>query len=1013
MEKSSEGEAYCNGHQVVTDGAHAEASAANTHRTMCLNSGYLEDGAYASAPEIDSFVVGYVPIASLTFRLSQETFNDLSLMITELADLPVSQPLANGVMRNPDYQTDNLHPTHSQAVILKKKLRILNWTNKWRPKFTKALVLTRWARQADAVRKVIDIRFWQLGALTAYQSAAQEIGLIKRHLVPVKEPSPDITTSLETLALGRVSWSSGCNYLKPLALPPQQMLDVLQRINILLSIRLSLYEKIPTMFRDFSIASGRVSFFVPDEFEVDLSLADEDPQSQLYFIDFRFAFSPSTEGLPPGALNMELEARANDVLHRDGLSGLFDLLHNFVLTHKLVVLRSQAEKLTRGYWSEHVIVESVRRCLILQYWTKRAGGKNWIEIGITRGREKHTMYTDGVGPIPRLSVRSFRASKEVSGIGVDLRMSKLSLDNILKQVIAQHSSFTFTTIAMDLSKGLLYSSKSLKVKSKSSSSNPLAATLLVQLTASQAAKVVQEPVTGRFVLSPKSRLNDRAESELNRSMTEADASSKLSYLRALISQQEVEKAAKCMAWERAPALKLGREAMQRYFPRATQEIIFFRHPRWRSHWILAFSTSIDGDSWWIVELPRGTAGSDAYVSHHLNKLMLPCAVYKVALQQPGRTMALAFEPTSLAMSQVERSSAGMICQHDDSRCLARLRIQHRVQRCDVGSETYSITIRFTGIAGCSSTQDTALSSKSWVHHIVKLDYQQLESHSGDAVRIAKAHLRQSRSDRKKLASTIPTLAVNDTNNAYAIRLTHKVGETSIPHLTQQLTAFERLQEFVSTIEPYRELKLRRSSLLNFEFRYAGRSSPLKATIHFTADTAVHLSLSAMNPHNRVLDHLNSFLLQNGLVPLVAMLRITLPLLSALDVVEKAHHNHDVHVLARSEQWYEVRYSSPVPRGGFDVRLRHRRGIPFWFMAESSIKGSAPGISEEEWVRALRMVTRGRGTGWRGVHGGIIAEIPCISDLLQKLDSIFKGAEPPSVALGERKRKVDGETLQID
>ena len=70
-------------------------------------------------------------------------------------------------------------------------------------------------------------------------------------------------------------------------------MKILRNINAHLSIRLGLHETLPPHFRDYKIASGRASFAVTDEFEIDLAIGDEDMKSQLYVIDVRPMFEPS------------------------------------------------------------------------------------------------------------------------------------------------------------------------------------------------------------------------------------------------------------------------------------------------------------------------------------------------------------------------------------------------------------------------------------------------------------------------------------------------------------------------------------------------------------------------------------------------------------------------------------------------------------------------------------------------------------------------------------------------
>ena len=105
-------------------------------------------------------------------------------------------------------------------------------------------------------------------------------------------------------------------------------------------LNLQEYDNIPPPFRDYTIKSGRVTFNVPGEFEIDLTIADEDPEKQFWFIDFRFLFSPSVLELP-SHLRFYIESKVNAVLLADGLPGCYKLLHEIVLTHKISEFKRQ------------------------------------------------------------------------------------------------------------------------------------------------------------------------------------------------------------------------------------------------------------------------------------------------------------------------------------------------------------------------------------------------------------------------------------------------------------------------------------------------------------------------------------------------------------------------------------------------------------------------------------------------------------------------------------------------
>lgn len=111
------------------------------------------------------------------------------------------------------------------------------------------------------------------------------------------------------------------------------MLNTLRKLNKIISTRLLVHDFIPASFRTYLVHDGRVTFYVPEEFEIDLSIAEESHISQLFFIDIRFLFLPSSP-IPIGRLSNDLDFRINNILRTEGLVGCFNFLHNMVLTNK-------------------------------------------------------------------------------------------------------------------------------------------------------------------------------------------------------------------------------------------------------------------------------------------------------------------------------------------------------------------------------------------------------------------------------------------------------------------------------------------------------------------------------------------------------------------------------------------------------------------------------------------------------------------------------------------------------
>lgn len=1015
---------YMNGDHGSANGIYVNGISSDPLDFQGTPSAAMADVISQLPPEIEHITFGYLPLSTLVARLIQETFNGLTDVINEMSDMQASHHVPFNNIR-PQINGDGLG--NSSQVIVEKKLRMLEFAQNRRAQFIKVLVLSQWSRQAEEVSKVIDTKLWLDGQRQTFEEAASWIGELKRILAPVKMPNPDIKTALEALSLGKASWLPDLGYIPPEPLSPQQILKALRNINTLLSIRLNLHETIPPPFRDFSIASGRATFRVPEEFEVDLSIAEEDPSSQLYFIDFRFLFSPSPAHIPSGRLRDEIEGKANEVLKREGLRGCFEFFHDLVLTHKLSILRYQAFAMSRGPWSEHLKVEAVHRSLVVQYWLNRPGGNNWIEIGIKRRKGRERLNSSDTQPIPYIALRWFRGGKEVIDVQVDIGLNNLSLAAILKQIIAKHTNTIFQEVAARLGEGPLYSQRLLRLRQSLSAAEPIDAALLIQLTASKAVKIIQEPVSGRFALLPASSMHSRAEWELNNLISPAtDASSKIATLRAIASQEEFETRARCFGWECVRSLNLDQETRACLFPRDTLRMSFFRRRTWSSSWILALTTSLQGDFWWIAELPGKDARVEGAGTSRSRSVIR--AAYKITM--PG-FKSLLMEPSYSTLAQVERTAAGMISQHIDTRQLTLQRTRHKLLRTSSAGQPVTLAIRFDESKSLITSKTTKTlqsptpSSIPWANEAVTLTFQGIDHTTSSAVHLASARIETPIPNITALTSSIDSsIAFHPTNGAFSFRLLNHVGVPTIPSLLTRLSSIERLIHFLYIIKRHK-LHCNAVSLDHLRFTYSTTPSTLKATMHFPSDVSMRISFPKSNPHLRVQDYFTKLLrMSGGFNHALPLLQVTLPLLRTFSFLETAP---GIHILPRSAEWYLVRYQGT--RSRWDIRLRLRRGEVMWFVKDIGIWKEDFDDNGKKVLKRLDIeieeafteLERASGEGWLGMKGGVAATPVGVEELVKKVDELYRTnllkEEVPEVAASpvgrKRKRGEEDDPVIVD
>ncbi|CAK7214764.1 mediator complex subunit [Sporothrix bragantina] len=512
--------------------------------------------------EIQHITTNYVPLGFLLQRLAQKTHNNLQDLIRELARKPVAGSGSTGSGSSAVSAPPPLPPGTDDGSIenIEKKKALLDFARSEHANWVKALVITEWSKKASQISKLIDLENHMFEEeLVRYEQAVFTMLNLKRNLNDARVPSPDLKTALNVLSRGAAGWMPDLGFLSVPPLNAQEQLKHLDNISTLLSLRLNLedHDTIPYHFRhnNYTIASGRVTFRVPGEFEVDLTLASDDFTQQLWFLDLRFLFSPSPRDLTPG-LRKALEDRVNNVLAQEGLPGCYRMLHEYVLTHKINELRRQVRDLARGRWIDTVRVEQLNRAIAVQYWTSRHNGGNgssqgsgptssatsqalrsWFIIGVHSGRDSASVDMPEEQITSRLSLRWFRDNKEVkdlndeqvssllasivseSGEGDEINTNAvtLSAETILQRVVALHVEHILSGIHAKLAAKPLFAKRLASMRLRISRIDASASFLEIQLTnAGDRIWVRIDPVTGLFSLSPQqSRIISHSEMRIN------------------------------------------------------------------------------------------------------------------------------------------------------------------------------------------------------------------------------------------------------------------------------------------------------------------------------------------------------------------------------------------------------------------------------------------------------------------------------------------------------------------
>lgn len=399
-------------------------------------------------------------------------------------------------------------------------------------------------------------------------------------------------------------------YLEPPPLSLQQKEAWVHEINIHLAARLQLQEqeKIPAPFRNYTIDSGRVTFRVEGEFEVDLTIGDEDFESQFWFIDFRCLFRPAPSGLSDGARAF-LEAKVNQALAAEGLLGCYKYLHEFTLTAKIGEFTRQAVELSKAKWVDTLKIERLNRAMAIQYWLNRPhsqGTKSWIILGVNSDKAPGAVQ-DPESP-SHLGLRWFRDNKEVKDADIPFDVDTISTENLLTTVVGRHTEHLLSSMYNSLLSKPRFARRQTRLSLNISRDEVVDSSLSMQLLDEETVTVQVEPFTGAFVLLPRTAVVFDGQRKFNSMANPAEeGAAALEQLRWIYTMKDLHSRGKTVGWAvlrpPVPAEELKNIVYSTAPPsREPFQAVWMRYADWDPRWFVMMSMSLGGDHWWLIEL---------------------------------------------------------------------------------------------------------------------------------------------------------------------------------------------------------------------------------------------------------------------------------------------------------------------------------------------------------------------------------------------------------------------------
>ncbi|KAJ5214803.1 hypothetical protein N7468_010482 [Penicillium chermesinum] len=692
----------------------------------------------------------------------------------------------------------------------------------------------------------------------------------------------------------------------------------------------------------------------------------------------------------------DLDAKINEVLHNDGLLGCFEFLNGLVLTNKVNTLFRQAVELTQNLWADCLRIEFLHRTLVIQYWPTKPGPKSWLEIGVQRGGQ-------GSGGIcvPHLGFRWMRDGQQANHTALRFDTKNLDIERLLRSVIATHISHMLSSVFAKLRTYTLFSHNKLMLRGQLSQTEPGDCHLEIQLTSSRFVRVSVEPLSGAMIFGHPD--GPRPDAKIAASSLE-EILSRVIRLRCAAALEEIESGTKAIGLEMVSQRTLGLDA-RRLFPSQTLHTAFFTHPIWDRHWVVAATSSMDGDGWWLVRLPLQTDADRPSPSAHLIRNNLTTRHFSCT-----------------AGAELVHGLAGILAIYANARCLSGLpeiHLEPSLEKLQLGPdlEVPEVTFRYNAAMLPPALKILRPRGGRYLRDSIRLLFHGIDHASQSTVLVAYGTLQRSLKFLPSLLSKPETSLLMLSPSGVALRLLVPAGRSVTLHLFERLQRLECVLSIIQSLIE-KQMTLLACSFSQIEFAYGpGKRFRARFDIDISGPSLsdhidishalsmadplfrMHLRISfdSPSPHRRVQEALTVALNHRfpkvGISPTLGYMSKTFPLLQCLDQITSAPTSSLVlHVTVRGPTDFHLHY--PQLRSRFRLCARPQKGQAVWLLEDSN----RPPLPETGQVSHAvhEKIYNSKGDGWQGQGDGAISEVEKVGDLLSTLHACLSACPPEAL-----------------
>ncbi|XP_072035034.1 mediator of RNA polymerase II transcription subunit 14-like isoform X2 [Amphiura filiformis] len=357
-----------------------------------------------------------------------------------------------------------------RKMDMERKIEIVKFARSTRQAFVRLLALVKWASSAAKVDKCAAISaFLDQQSLLFVDTADMMARMARENLVNARLPNFSLPCAVDVLTTGCYRRLPTC--IKEKIVPPDpitsnEKASVLQRLNQIIQHRLVTSELPPTLV-NLTIAEGRAKFHVPQEFEATLTLMGDDPAIPWRLLNIDILVSdPDTGDGKVLVHSMQVNYIHQLVQSRlfsdeKPLTDMYNCLHVFCQSLQLEVLNSQAQRLIRERWGEHVMIEKYMagQCLTLAYWRAQSFGndgkqeKYTLSVGIDSSDAAKPLQVNHEPPLP---------TEEAEHVNQAIRCDRLSIERLLVETVLVRSKIKLQELQTVLQRDLIFTKSTIE-----------------------------------------------------------------------------------------------------------------------------------------------------------------------------------------------------------------------------------------------------------------------------------------------------------------------------------------------------------------------------------------------------------------------------------------------------------------------------------------------------------------------------------------------------------------------